>query len=399
MELSKTGTSQKQFDDANKAKFAEIGKLKDGVSQHRVIAGPMRVDTIWYPTLVQKDGETVQGIRQIVRPDSGTVLDSIVKFDESLTKQVMKQQGESEDDIKKYKSPLRANSAYRFLVFDRDADNGGKPTLRLFDYPFSVNSQLQDLQTTKSKKHPGMLEYGLLVMYDVMIEKAKDPKIKNPIFATKYTTKPVTETLPLVTHNGQKIPIEWLNISPGQKNSPWKLEDYLTEEEIAAILEYKGDLAEACQADTEEEIAAKLEKFPIYLHAQIAWGENKGQPMFPLLSQPEILEKLSDFGNFLLLEKKEVQLQSKEDKKPKQIPINIGQQKNSGIATIEIEDEVASETSVIEKPKPIIQLGPKLNLNLPANPSVTLVADKKVDFVAPSAPVAPMRKVWPGAKK
>jgi hypothetical protein len=346
MDFNKMGTSAQQFEDANKAAFAEIGKLRDGVSTHRIVVGPARVETIWYPTLVEKEGKLVQSMRTIVRPEGGTVLDPIVKFDEELTRKVMRQEGASEDEVKKYKSALRPQIVYRFLVFDRDLDNQGKPTLRPFDYPFTVKDELEDLQTTPNKKHPGFLEYGMCFMFDVYIEKAKDPT-KPGIFGTSYSVKPVTDTLPIVTKK-LSIPISWTTWREGQGECPWNWSDFFTDDELQAINDYDSDLLKLSKPNTDTEIEEKLIKSPIYLHGVFTFGDKKDVPMFPVLCMPEVLEKLvPELGKYLLIDKKEVATISK-----------VTRQIGAGVGKA----EVIEEAKVIEEKVKPISLKDKLSL-------------------------------------
>lgn len=391
MEFNKMGTSADQFEKAKGQGFAEIGKLKEGVSTHRIIVGPVRVETVWYPTLVEQNGELVQSMRTIIRPEGGYLLDPLVKMDEELTKRAMREDGGfSDDEIKVYRCPLRPGIAFRFLVFDRDLDNAGKPTVRVFDYPFTVKKFAEDLQTAKSKKHPGFLECGLIWMFDCNITKTVDPK-KSSLYGTDYTMMPVMDTLPAMRQI--QIPIEWMNWTEASgKPCPWKWEDFFTEDELTAINEFDSDLSKLAKSNTEEEIIEKLTKNPIYLHGTFAFGDKKGTPMFPVLCQPEVVEKLQEaYGKYLLVEKKDVALAQKQA--PKQIGEGTQKPKQNVMEAKIIEEtptiEIKQEVKPVPKAMPLSQ---RLNIK-PATSQ--LVKQEEAQTLQPATPTqAPVRKLW-----
>lgn len=303
MELRNINTSQEKFDSTKSGGFQEIGRLKEGVSTHRVITGPMSVSTVWFPTIVEKEGKLIQSVRAVVRPPEGCVIDELAKLDEEATRKKMREEGASDEEIKKFRSSLRPKTTYRFLVFDRELDAEGAPTVRVFEYPYSIKDQLEALQKTKSKKHPGFLEFGLIFMYDLYIEKVKDPKIKNALYATSYAAQVVTDTLPFVTKQ-QRISESWLN---PKGDLPWKLEDYFTEQELQAIIEFPKELDDFCKPDSQEDIVKKLTDFPIFVNAVHQSGDMKNTPMFPALMDPEIQEQVMEkYKEILMLKEAEI---------------------------------------------------------------------------------------------
>jgi len=287
MDVLKVNTSRKAFEKASGKDFPEIGKLKDGVNHFRIIAGPQKVETIWYPTMIEREGKMQQTVRTVVRPAEGCILDNLVKLDEDLTKKAMVSEGLDQDTVKKYRSALRPQRAFRFLVFDRTADNEGKPTVRIYDFPYTVKDQLEALQNTVSQKNKGFLEYGLIFMYDVYVTREKNESIKNLQHSIDYKTAVVQDTTPLFVKK-QHVPISHLDWdSESGAPCPWNYEDYFTPEELEAIAEYDKDLGTLCKPDTEEEITEKLKKNPIYLDAKFLWGDRKGDKMFPIFTFPE----------------------------------------------------------------------------------------------------------------
>lgn len=378
MDFTQIDTSKSRFEKAKVQTFSEIGKLKDGVNTHRIITGPVTVETNWYPTIVEKEGKLIQSVRTIVRPPDGTVLDDIAKLDEQLTRKRMAEDNCSSDEIKKFRSALRPNRAYRFLVFDREADNQGAPTVRPFDYPFTVKDHLETLQNTKAQKHPGFLEFGLVFMYDVYISRVKDTTKKVLHYSIDYTVQVVTDTLPLVTKQ-QRIPTSWLDFVMGSGQSPWKWEDYFTEQELTAISEYDKDLDTLCKTDTPESAQEKLSKNPIFLDAKHLWGDRKGQPMFPVLNSPQGRELLLEgYKEMLMLEAPgEVQEVPKQEGKTA-VNIPPAEQKASEIkpatATVFLKD----------------RLTPKVTEVKPTVPNLTPAAVS----TATKVPVAPVKKLW-----
>jgi hypothetical protein len=354
MDLTKNiGTSKKQFDAAKTKSFVEVGKLKDGVAHHRVITGPALVETIWFPTLVNNNetGLVEQSMRTIIRPPDGCVLDKIIELDEQLTKRSMIESGNyAEDEIKKFRSSLRPSRSFRFLVFDRVADNDGPATVRVFDYPWAVKDQLESLQNTKNRKHPGYLEFGLAFMYDVYIERTKDPAKKNPKYATTYKTMPVTDSLPTVLLK-QMIPVSWCDYDPesGQE-CPYKYEDYFTEQELVAISEYPESLATLAKVDSAEDIEQKLEKYPLYLGGLFVFGPDKGKPMFPLLNAPEIQEQLmAEYPQLLTAGEGVAQVAASAPASANAKPISIRSRLAEHVEEVQatvVEDEVVVDTVV-----------------------------------------------------
>ena len=104
MELRNINTSQEKFDSTKSGGFQEIGRLKEGVSTHRVITGPMSVSTIWFPTIIEKEGKLIQSVRAVVRPPEGCVIDELAKLDEEATRKKMREEGASDEEIKKFRS-------------------------------------------------------------------------------------------------------------------------------------------------------------------------------------------------------------------------------------------------------------------------------------------------------
>jgi len=402
MDFSNINTSKAKFDKAKAAGFAEIGRLRDGINTHRVIAGPILVETIWYPFLGRdKDNNVIQGARQVIRPVAGCVIDDMAKLDEHVTRSYMKENGASEEDIKKVRSALRPARTYRFLVFDRDADGEGKPKLRIFDYPKTVKDAIENLQAKQNQKMPTNLEYGLMWMYDIYIERTKDPKLDD-MYGTKYNVSVVIDTLPFT--RGVKIPTAWLEYN-GDGESPFKVEDFFSEQDLAAITEFESTLDDFCKQDTPEEVLQKLEKDPIYLDAEFKFGKKQNEPMFPVLNMPDVREALVDFSKFLA---------SGKIAEPKQLTIKsqagVVQQKLAPSRKLEVvKSEVIEESEINEETpteevkeeiavKPVVKVGltskisPKMASSSTISQSTVKSQVTLASQVSPNIPVKPVLK-------
>lgn len=374
------GTQKSRFEATKSNSFQETVKLKEGVNTIRLIAGPVLVETIWYPTLTAKEGSSdlVQAQRPIIRPKTGCVLDALAKLDENLTKTQMREDGVSADDIKKYRSQLRPNSAYRYLCFSRNEDDGGKPTVRVIDLGYKINKTIEEKQNKLYEKDKAFLEFGLAFMYDIDIKKVKDPKIKNPMFATSYVIDPVTDTLPIVTMK-QRVPASWLNWD-GEGEPPWEMSSFFTEEELEAIEKYEGDLDTISKTPTAEEIEAKLTDNPLFLSAV-----RDDKPMFPMLMKPEILEQIEEnYKNFLSLGDAPAPKQLSSNNE--QAPVKLGAPKTEAV----VEEAVIIEDVKPLQPKPVLRSLGSLSSKLTAQAPTEAPAE----VAKPAAPAAPKRKLF-----
>ena len=382
MDVNAIGTSGKMFKDAKVKSFNQISKITDGVHQHRIIAGPMLVETIYYPVVVEQDGKFVQSVRSIVRPEDGCIIDSIARLDEEVTKKAMLEEGVSEDEIKKYRSSLRPSRTYRFLVFDRDEDGAGTPTVRVFDYAFSVKTALEKLQATQNKREPNFLEFGLLFMYDVYITRSKKEGQKNDMYATEYSVTPELDSLKKLK---EKIPVSWLNWTPDSGEAcPYNLEDYFTDDELQAIQDYPQDLTELCVADTPQQIAEKLKKNPIYLEAKHIWGGKKNTSMFPVLTVDTAVAQLEAFAEEVLL---------------LQPPSEVGEPEKKSRKIVAPKKEEAQEAEIVDEQVPVEEepKKPSLKISKPAAAPAAKPVAPVAKPVAPASAVAPKKKIW-GAK-
>jgi len=283
-------------------------------------------------------------------------------------------------------------------VFDRDADNEGRPTVRIYDYPWTVMDQLKSLQSTVSKKRLGYLEYGLIFMFDVYLSKEVD-KTKTSQYGTDYKTMPITDTLPAI--KGKQIPLAWLDWNPESgRPCPWSYADYFTEDELSAIQEYDKDLEAVCKQDTAEEIAEKLNKNPLFLNAKIMFGDRKGQAMFPAFALDEAKQRLLEVCQKTSIPLLEGEVQAVEQEQPKETPKNIPVEVERR-PTISLAEKLAAKDAVVTEVAPTpVETAPATPIKPAAPASIQITpAAQPAPEVTPGAVKTPLKKLFTSVKK
>lgn len=197
-----------------------------------------------------------------------------------------------------------------------------------------------------------------------------------------------------------QIPISWASWDPSQgTEQPWKWEDFLSEAELTAIQEYDSDLDKLCKPDTQESAQEKLEKQPIYLNANFLYGDKKGQPMFPLLKEPEVMAQIQEAykdSPYLIMGEVEVS-EAPPKEETKKVTVSLH---NKPAQPIRQQEEV-SEAEVIEEipaVKPAVVSQPKMSLKA----ALTKKPEAQTTQPAQTATgvfKAPVKKVWPGGAK
>jgi hypothetical protein len=332
-----------------------------------------------------------------------------MKMDEEIMKAAMVEAGNSPDEVKKYRSAVRPKTVFWYLVFDREADGGGKPVLRPYEFPMQVKDALAALQTLQSKKRPGMLENGLNFMYDIYITKDNDGKTGNAMYDTKYTVQPVNETLPIMKKIN--VPADWVNFA-GDGDCPWNWQDYFTDDELEAIDAYTSDLEAISAPQTETEIIERLTKNPIFLHAKFNMGDKKGELMFPFLQAPEYVAQLqAAMVSAALLTTGDGQVSEAPAPAPRpspkpipsarQIPAKTAVPVKPPMEDAQVVDETAE--GVVEEQAPVTPPVPakKLSISLP-KPAATAPAPAAKPATAPApaaTPNTPVKRVWAPPKK
>ena len=151
--------------DADKSR--QIGKvrLEEGENVHRILFGPVKVQSVYWPTLVEDSdtGAMVPRNKLIRRPQQGTLFDTLA----SLEKRVRTQMGEANP-----RSSFSPSNKWWYLVIDR---NDPSPTIQIAEYPYTVYKRLVELESQISTKNRENLRHGLIFQYDVIITKKVDP--------------------------------------------------------------------------------------------------------------------------------------------------------------------------------------------------------------------------------
>lgn len=249
-------------------------RLGEGENIHRVLFGPIKVQLLYYPALVEdsESGEHVQRMKIIKVPETGTPLATLA----SLEKRIRAKRGE-----KNPKSNLDPSPKWLYLVIDKNSDD--YPKVQIAEYPWSVYDKLIKLEGETSTKSQKRLRHGLIFMYDVIITKTIE-KGKSPQFGTKYSTQVDTEN----QYSG-KVPSSYLGLNSIELTKYFKFEKFFTTEEWEAIQTSTINLEQEGEPDTPDQIEARLREFPIFLGAT----RTDGSYMFPSLeSFKDQLEKL-----------------------------------------------------------------------------------------------------------
>lgn len=257
--------------------FTNRFRLEEGENIIRVLYGPIRSTSVYYPTLIEDKeagGELKQGLRVLKVPREGCPLDRL----RDLDLRIRKKKGED-----KPQSALKHSSKWLYLIINQG--NPDEPVVELAEFPYSVFQQIVKLEEARSTKERNKLRNGLIFMYDLIITKTVEPGLPKQ-FGTKYTVEVDVEN----EYSG-KIPAQYLNKTASElSDRGLKVEKFFTPEAMAAISNCSIDLEEEAKPQTAEEMNAQLTKLPIYLDAK----DRNGRPMFP--AQTEFENELEAMG-------------------------------------------------------------------------------------------------------
>lgn len=242
-------------------------KLKDGENLHRVLYGPLPMNTVFWPTVVEQDGKRKQTVRSARVPDSGSIFHQLAAIDRRA------QRAQGADDPT---SVFDAKTTYNYLVIDKE----GAGTLQIAQYPKKVKDQLVEIQAKRDRQSPDKLRYGLIWMFDCIITKAIDND-KGRRYGTDYTVE--VDNSPV---SGQ-VPAEWLDLDFDElvKSGNVKPEQFFKKSELKEMEAFDIDVEEATRPHTEAEILDMLSRNPVDL-----LGKKFGDPAF--LDASVIMEEL-----------------------------------------------------------------------------------------------------------
>lgn len=259
------GGSDEQFKEemGNGGPTAEIGRFKEyGNYTHRVLAGPKRMDSCWYPSW-REDSDTgaiKSSWNRLILPkrsNGKTITDKIATLDRKIQK-------EEGIDSQYINSPFDRQTRYIYIVLSRDETQDPKtPWIGFWEYPTSVSKKVRKLNKKESSKNKGMLSYGPYWTYDIDIEKENTDSSSDKRFSTQYNTDVVAET---IQYAGQ-IPVEVVTDSSFQYDEIQKIQkNVFTPEELKAIQSFmkENDLDSYVNPLSNEEIVNNLtNKSPI----------------------------------------------------------------------------------------------------------------------------------------
>ena len=164
-----------------------VQDLSEGKYPVRIVAGPVQVDTIFYPTLVASAGGKLIPIKKMVTRDTsiGGILDEVAELDKSV---------QVTYGVDRPRSIFSPSSKWVYLAFDIKKDPD-KP-IRL-ETNWSIYLKLSQLEEEiyfeedpdtgeRVNEDSSKLMNGLIFMYNVIIEKIRNPKNPHPQFGWIY---------------------------------------------------------------------------------------------------------------------------------------------------------------------------------------------------------------------
>ena len=262
-------------------KSKQIGKVRldEGENVHRILFGPVKVQSVYWPTLVEDPdtGTMIPRNKLIRRPAQGTVFDTLA----SLEKRVRAQMGESNP-----RSSLSPSNKWWYLVIDR---NDPTASIQIAEYPYTVFKRLVELESQISTKNRDNLRHGLIFQYDVIITKKVDPT-KPKFLGTSYEV----DVDPENAYTG-KVPAKLLGAKTEDlKAAGFDPQSCFSEEDWDMVESCDINLEEAAKPDTPESVIEKLKQFPLNLGATGPDGSFR----FP--SKEKFMDQLQTMGlNYL----------------------------------------------------------------------------------------------------
>ena len=236
-----------------------------GENIYRILVGPIRVTTAFYPTIIDSDEGSKQVVTAIVVPnDKETIFSKIAQAE----KRVWMQLGQP-----KKKPSLEPSDRWFYLVFSGPRNNRkkdpetGLPKIDILSTTWTIYERLGQLEEEVSTKDKTKLRNGLIWMFDVIVKKTKDPRVKGSIYSIGYEA---------YAADGNEleglIPATWLDpkewpfskiVSQIESNDSWGL--FFSSEELEAWQSCSINLKERFAPMTDEQIAEALTKNPIDL--------------------------------------------------------------------------------------------------------------------------------------
>lgn len=267
--IDKMGGQDEQYENEEQGfNFTDIGRFADtGTYTHRVIAGPKRIEYVWYPC-VREDNDTGKpypssnrlSLLPRAKMDDGQkfITDKLATVDRKV-------QEEHNVPKERIRSTFDRTTRYLYIVISRDRSKQDDIWIGGWEYPASISKELRDLQKEESTSNTGKLNLGPYWTYDVNITK----KEVDGLYGIDYSIRAEQST---VKYAGQ-IPN---GIVTGGKDDLRKHKDLLqkvqndvfTPEELETIDNYMenhsiDDLVDVFESN--EEILQEMNNRPINL--------------------------------------------------------------------------------------------------------------------------------------
>jgi len=332
--------------------------------RHKIIDGPVKVHTVFYPT--QGDEGKIRTMAVTVSDPFKNLFSPIIDMDRAIKKKEVLARTGDKDQANKVRSSLSPNTTYHCLVLDK-ADE--VPVVKHAEYPFSAYKQFTDLENSpaiindRGDKDESKLRYGLMFMLWFEIMRLEKGTSKDIRFNTEYKVN-VMERLLGEWEN--QVPSHWLNPQNWQEideakkqiviHTPTKVYpinvvelEMFTEEEFQAIVNYPHSLAELVVPMTDDEALEKLQSYPIMLDARDQSG-NFYLPHWETLR--EALEGHHDDLPFMLSgTQRKLAPHEEEEELPDELPESLPEKSEV------VEAEVVEEESEESKEEPAKKRG------------------------------------------
>ena len=226
-------------------------KLKEGENVHRVLFGPVVVNTVFWPSLQRSEDGEIKSVTKSARvPDRGSIFEGLAAMDRKIQRA---------SGSERPKSQLDKSTKYNYLVVDVDKE---PMRVSIAQYPKSVKDRLVEIEEKRDTDDPTKLRYGLIWMYNIYITKDVDPNQQKQ-FGTEYSAEPDPKNPWL----GQ-VPADWLkgDFNKLVADEYVDLKEVFTDDLYRALEEADIDLESEGIPDSEEVIIERLQAFPIDLN-------------------------------------------------------------------------------------------------------------------------------------
>jgi hypothetical protein len=264
--MGQIGTTQQQRKElaAPERIFDDQITLKEGENLHRVIQGPQKTRTLFYPTIVEKeeDGETILAhtYRALNFVETPPLIESLIEAENSV-RTAMGQVTTGKNTKEKQRVEVGFRPQLRFWYLAIDVLDNTDIKVKPVRYPKTVKDAINDLETQKDLESPDYLLNGMFYLYNIVIKKIIDPKIKLKQFATSYKC-----TLYGDNPFRGRVPVEFLKMDPGEVlEQLGGMSAVFPEKFVRPIEENEINLSEVLKPHTESEIKEMFQKFPVNL--------------------------------------------------------------------------------------------------------------------------------------